>query len=73
MVGLQWSNFYQFPDVAAIDEYSITGVQQDHSFDYATYLKVFSHFVGMQAKIDSNAKHAAMTQVLRICWAMTGR
>ena len=50
-----------------------TGVQQDHSFDYAMYLKIFSQFMGMQAKIDDNAKHAAMTWALRIHWATAGR
>ncbi|KIM65650.1 hypothetical protein SCLCIDRAFT_112427, partial [Scleroderma citrinum Foug A] len=58
---------------AAIDEYTITGVRQDRPFKYNTYSKVYTQFVGMQAKIDANSKHAALTQKLRIHWATTGR
>ena len=29
--------------------------------------------MGMQAKIDDNAKHATMTRALRIHWATAGR
>ena len=58
---------------AAIDEFAITGTQQDWQFEYSTYLKVFMQLMGMQAKIDANPKHAAMTRVLRISWATAGR
>ena len=58
---------------AAIDEYTITSVRQDRPFKYNTYSKVYTQFVGMQAKIDANSKHAALTQKLRIHWATTGR
>ena len=58
---------------AAIEEYSITGSQQDRPFEYATYSKVFMQLMGMQAKIDANPKHAAKTQAFRISWATTGR
>ncbi|KIM63483.1 hypothetical protein SCLCIDRAFT_117031 [Scleroderma citrinum Foug A] len=57
----------------AIDEYMITGVQQDCPFEYNIYSKIFTQLMGMQAKIDANSKHAAMTQMLRIRWATTGR
>ncbi|KIM54419.1 hypothetical protein SCLCIDRAFT_136915 [Scleroderma citrinum Foug A] len=56
----------------AIDEYTITGVRQDRPFEYNTYSKVYMQFVGMQAKIDANSKHAMLTQKLRIHWATTG-
>ncbi|KIM70942.1 hypothetical protein SCLCIDRAFT_100670 [Scleroderma citrinum Foug A] len=57
---------------AAIDEYTITGVRQDHPFEYNTYSKVFTQFLGMQAKINTNSKHAVITRSLRIHWATTG-
>ncbi|KAI6041727.1 hypothetical protein EDC04DRAFT_2601509 [Pisolithus marmoratus] len=37
-----------------------------------TYSKVFVQLMAMQAKIDGNCKHAAMTQALRMSWATTG-
>ena len=58
---------------AAIDEYLISGTCQDRQFEYATYSKVFMQFMGMQSKIDTNAKHAAMTHALRVSWANAGR
>ena len=58
---------------AAIDEYTITGVRQDRPFEFATYSKVFAQLMGMQAKIDTNPKHAAKTRMLRINWATAGR
>jgi len=58
---------------AAIDEYMITGVQQDHHFKSGTYSQVFMQLMSMQAKIDANPKHATMTCVLRVGWATTGR
>ena len=57
----------------AIDEYTLTGVRQDHQFEFITYLKIFTQLMVMQAKIDANPKHAAMTRALRINWAKTGR
>ncbi|KAF8549226.1 hypothetical protein OG21DRAFT_1488716 [Imleria badia] len=57
---------------AAIDEYMITGTQQDRQFEYITYSKIFVQFMGMQAKIDGNAKHTAMAQELRRSWATVG-
>ena len=58
---------------AAINEFMVTGTRQDWQFEYATYSKVYTQLMGMQAKIDANPKHAAMTRVLRISWATTGR
>ena len=58
---------------AVINKYTITGVRQDHPFEYNTYSKVFMQFLGMQAKIDTNSKHAMITRSLRIHWATTGR
>ena len=58
---------------AAIDEFTVTGTQQDQQFEYATYSKVYMQLMGMQAKIDANPKHATMTRALRILWATTGR
>ena len=58
---------------AAIDEFAVTGTQQDWQFKYSTYSKVFTQLMGMQAKIDANPKHAAMTRALRISWATAGR
>ena len=58
---------------AAIDEYLISGTRQDRQFKYATYSKVFTQFMGMQSKLDANAKHAAMTHALRVSWANAGR
>ena len=46
---------------AAIDEYLISGTCQDRQFEYATYSKVFMQFMGMQSKIDTNAKHATIS------------
>ncbi|KAI6039468.1 hypothetical protein EDC04DRAFT_2895263 [Pisolithus marmoratus] len=57
---------------AAIDEYAITGIRQDHQFKSSTYSKVFIQLMAMQAKIDGNCKHAAMTRALRMSWATTG-
>ncbi|KIJ07459.1 hypothetical protein PAXINDRAFT_19355 [Paxillus involutus ATCC 200175] len=56
----------------AIDEYATTGVRQDRHFEYTWYSKVFTHLMLMQAMIDTNPKHAAKTQALRIAWATTG-
>jgi len=65
------------PDIlqlqAAIDKYSVTGIQQDHQFEYTTYSKVFMQLMAMQAKIDTNPKHATLTRKLRFSWATTGR
>ncbi|KAI6012158.1 hypothetical protein PISMIDRAFT_115171 [Pisolithus microcarpus 441] len=58
---------------AAIEEYAIMGSQQDCQFESSTYSKVFIQLMAMQAKIDSNHKHAMMTWVLRIGWETTGR
>ena len=58
---------------AAIDEFAVTGTRQDRQFEYSTYSKVFMQLMGMQAKINANPKHAAMTQALRISWATAGR
>ena len=58
---------------AAIDEYAITGIRQDRQFESTIYSKIFMHLMAMQAKIDSNGKHVAMTQALRASWATTGR
>ena len=58
---------------AAIDEYLISGTCQDRQFEYATYSKVFTQFMGMQSKIDANAKHATMMHALRVSWANAGR
>ena len=58
---------------AAINEFMVTGTRQDWQFEYATYSKVYTQLMGMQAKIDANPKHAAMTRVLRISWVTTGR
>ena len=66
-----WHYFSQLR--AAIEEYTITGIQQDWPFEYNTYSKVFTQFLGMQAKIDGNSKHATMTWSLRIHWATTGQ
>ncbi|KIM57866.1 hypothetical protein SCLCIDRAFT_129475, partial [Scleroderma citrinum Foug A] len=54
---------------ATIDEYMITGTQQDHNFEYTTYSKVFAQLMGMQTKIDTNPKHTAITHALRVSWA----
>ncbi|KIM56652.1 hypothetical protein SCLCIDRAFT_132066, partial [Scleroderma citrinum Foug A] len=54
---------------AAIDEYMVTEVQQDHHFKSGTYSQVFTQLMGMQAKIDANPKHATMTCALRVGWA----
>ena len=58
---------------AAINEYLISETRQDRQFEYATYSKVFTQFMGMQSKIDTNAKHTAMTHTLRVSWANAGR
>ncbi|KIK22800.1 hypothetical protein PISMIDRAFT_11368 [Pisolithus microcarpus 441] len=51
---------------AAIDEYAIMGIRQDHQFESSTYSKVFMQLMAMQTKIDGNRKHAAMTRALRV-------
>ena len=46
---LYWHDLLQLQ--GAINKYTITGVWQDRPFKYNTYSKIFTQFMGMQAKI----------------------
>ncbi|KAI6038092.1 hypothetical protein EDC04DRAFT_2604285 [Pisolithus marmoratus] len=55
------------------DIYSQTWVQQDHPFEYGTYLKIFTGFLDMQHQIDQHLRHSAKMQELKVAWASVGR
>ena len=58
---------------AALDEYTPTGLRQDHQFEYAAYSKVFTGYWDMQNQIDWDLKHAAKTRKLCVAWALANK
>ncbi|KAI6034658.1 hypothetical protein PISMIDRAFT_121880, partial [Pisolithus microcarpus 441] len=46
--------------LCALDEYTQTGIWQDHPFEYGTYLKIFAGFLDMQHQINWHCKHFTM-------------
>ncbi|KAI6020925.1 hypothetical protein PISMIDRAFT_113116 [Pisolithus microcarpus 441] len=56
--AVQFIYLFYFPNSSALNEYTQTGIQQDHQFEYGTYSKIFTGYLDMQHQIDKNPRHA---------------